>query len=97
MKFVIIEGDKMTSKAEAHAHIAEALEFPMYYGKNLDALADCLSEVPRDMVVIIHNAEAAREALGDYADSIFEVFSEISQEGGFMLAIGEPAEGEEIF
>ena len=96
MKFVIIDGEKMTSKAAAHAHIAEALDFPMYYGKNLDALADCLSEVPRDTAIVIHNAAAARDALGDYADDLFEVFAEISQNGGFLLAVGEPAEGEEI-
>ena len=69
----------------------------MYYGKNLDALADCLSEVPRDTAIVIHNADAARDALGDYADDLFEVFAEISQNGGFLLAVGEPVEGEDLF
>ena len=95
MKFVIIDGEKMTSREAAHAHIAEALDFPAYYGKNLDALADCLSEVPRDTAVLLHNADAARTALGAYADDLFAVFAEISQSGGFLLVVGEAISDEE--
>ncbi len=91
MKIVTIKGDKMTSKEEAHKHIAEALDFPMYYGKNLDALADCLSELPHDTVVILFHMEAARGYLGDYADRIFAVFHEVAEEGVFRL-ISEEAE-----
>ena len=97
MTVVVIEGSRMTSRAAAHAHIAEALDFPMYYGKNLDALADCLSEVPRDTIIVIHDPNAARDALGEYADDLFGVFSEISQDGGFLLAIGEPIDGGDAF
>ena len=39
----ILDGSRMTSRAEAHARLAEALDFPGWYGKNLDALFDLLS------------------------------------------------------
>jgi hypothetical protein len=33
------------SAAEMHTDLAAALDFPDYYGRNLDALADCLGDV----------------------------------------------------
>ena len=40
------------SKAEFLARIATALDFPEHFGGNLDALADCLSDVRSDTVVL---------------------------------------------
>ena len=94
---IMLDGTVMIDRVSAHSHLVERLGLPTYYGRNLDALADCLSEVPRDTAIVIYNADAARDALGDYADDLFEVFSEISQNGGFLLAVGEPAEGEQLF
>ena len=95
MKIVTIDGAKMTSKVEAHAHISDALDFPMYYGKNLDALADCLSEIPRETTIVLRNMDAARDVLGEYADAIFEVFEEIANNGVFRLVTEEAAETDE--
>ncbi len=89
MRIVTINGGKMTSKLAVHEHIAEALDFPLYYGKNLDALADCLSELPRDTVVIFFDMDEARKNLGDYADQIYGVFDEFAQEGVFKLLVGD--------
>ena len=40
-----IDGLKITTSAEAMAAIAEALSFPEYFGHNLDALYDCLTDL----------------------------------------------------
>ncbi len=38
-----------------HDRLAEALRFPAYYGRNLDALYDCLTEVQEDAQIrLIH-------------------------------------------
>ena len=37
---------------KAHRDLAEALNFPAYYGKNLDALYDCLTDLPDTRLVI---------------------------------------------
>ncbi len=89
MKIIIIEGGKLTSKSAAHEYIASALNFPMYYGKNLDALADCLSELPRDTMIVLRGIEAARDNLGYYADQIFDVFDEFAKRGAFKLILGD--------
>ncbi len=87
MKIIVFDCERMTSKTTAHEYISQALDFPMYYGKNLDALADCLSEVEKGTVIVLKNIDKAREMLGDYAERIIEVFRDISQDGVFDLII----------
>ena len=37
MKYVFLDGEKILSNADLHRTFAEALDFPAYYGSNLDA------------------------------------------------------------
>lgn len=50
MKYVI-DGKKMTGYNEAHDELFRALELPEYYGRNLDALWDCMTEMQGDVVL----------------------------------------------
>ena len=43
MKEVFIHCDKIASTAEMHDILARELNFPDWYGHNLDALHDCLT------------------------------------------------------
>ncbi len=40
----ILEGSKINSVQDFHKEIAEIFNFPDFYGKNLDALWDCLTD-----------------------------------------------------
>ena len=73
MKITPIDTTFLTDKQSAHAYLASMLDFPGHYGKNLDALADCLSELPRDRAVIVMNSRHATE----YAKSVIDVLAEI--------------------
>lgn len=85
MKIYILDASRFTSKSAAHEHIKEVLSFPDYYGKNLDALDDCLSEMPPDVGVIMTNFEAAQDMLGGYADGILEDLEDVlGVKGRFM-------------
>ncbi len=42
-----IDARKLTDAAGLHASLTEALGFPATYGKNLDALIDCLSDLDK--------------------------------------------------
>ena len=41
-----------------HEQLAQNLHFPDYYGRNLDALFDCLTEVEENARIRLVNAEA---------------------------------------
>jgi len=73
---VILDGTKMTSERAAHDHIAEMLGFPDYYGHNLDALADCLWEIPEDVCIILMDYDSMIKSLGRYGKKLVSVFEE---------------------
>ncbi|MBR3182530.1 MAG: barstar family protein [Eggerthellaceae bacterium] len=56
---VRIIGPRCTSQEALHAFVAKKLGFPDYYGGNLAALADCLSEmgVPTRITIAINDYE----------------------------------------
>lgn len=80
MKQITLNGKKMTDKDTAHIYIASKLGFPDYYGKNLDALADCVSECCLDKCIRFSHFEEAEENLGEYAESLVEVFTDIAED-----------------
>lgn len=51
-RFGYVDGWTHQTKAELLEAIGEALGLPEHYGRNLDALADCLSELEADTVVL---------------------------------------------
>jgi len=51
-RFGYVDGWGSETEAEFHARIAATLGFPDYYGANLDALWDCLSDVDQPTVLL---------------------------------------------
>ena len=45
------------SREEVHSYLKEKFAFPEYYGKNLDALYDCLTDIGRPTAVGIFISE----------------------------------------
>lgn len=88
MKVFIIDGKYMTSPESAHRYIANTLGFPEYYGNNLDALADCLSEMNSGKTVVFINSRSAVSQLGAYGSKLVTVFKDISsEENSFNLVV----------
>lgn len=54
---VILDASRMDSRKKAHTYLAETLGFPEYYGHNLDALHDCLTELTDTTVEFINIPE----------------------------------------
>lgn len=52
MKRVQISAADWDSPKKAHEALAKALDFPAYYGQNLDALHDCLTDLGDTELVI---------------------------------------------
>ena len=86
MEKIILDGGKMTEKAAAHEHIAEAMAFPEGYGNNLDALWDLLSEgVEREIELI--NSAVMLNALGAYGCRLLQCFFDAAADGGIKFNI----------
>lgn len=56
-KKICLDGGKMQHPAEAHKHLRTQLRLPGYYGENLDALFDCLTEIGEQTVLEISDWE----------------------------------------
>ena len=52
-----IEIDGKLIKKEGHDYLKEILNFPDYYGKNLDALYDCLTDIGVDTEIKLLNKD----------------------------------------
>ena len=85
MEIIILDGRQMPDRAKAYEYIDSVIRFPEYFGKNLDALNDCLSELGRNVVIILINGDAMRESLGKYADKMIKVFAQAAEETGFSF------------
>ena len=55
---VILDARKLTEKEKAHEYLQKVCSFPAYYGRNLDALYDCLSEISDLHIHLLHTKEA---------------------------------------
>lgn len=67
--------DGILIKKEGHNYLMEALALPDYYGKNLDALYDCLTEMECEIELI--NADEVDE-------DILETFKDAANENNLL-------------
>jgi ribonuclease inhibitor len=80
MKRIVLDGKEMTSRKQAHLYIKEKMGFPEYYGCNLDALADCLSEISEKKKIVLKNFKEFEENLGAYSKGFVRVFEDMASE-----------------
>ncbi len=83
----ILDCRRFLRRTEAHEYIFRELCFPEHYGRNLDALADCLGEFSG--MIILENARVLEENPG-YGLRILHVFREAGEENpGLSVAVFE--------
>lgn len=69
---------------EIHEYLAEELEFPAYYGKNLSALYDVLTDLSEDVRIIMDLSGTADEELLEEAEKMVEVMEDASEENEYL-------------
>lgn len=80
MRVYVLDGGRMTDRETAHAYLKEVLGLPDYYGNNLDALYDCLTEPRPGAALILRRAGKVREQLGDYGGKLIATLQDADEE-----------------
>ena len=84
MKFAVIDGASVTSMEDIHQTLAQQLDFPDWYGGNLDALHDCLTDLHEETEVSIVHADALLETLGPAYVRLTRVLSDAAEENPYL-------------
>lgn len=74
MREFVIDGQQMITPNQMYAHLSELIWFPDYFGKNLDALYDVLSEVSDDTVIHFKNTDVFLKEMKKDGFKLIRVF-----------------------
>ena len=55
MMRLILDGNILKYRSRVHSKLARSLHFPGWYGRNLDALYDCLTDLHEETELILVN------------------------------------------
>lgn len=82
--FEVIEMNcKNWNRKNAHEKLKAALNFPDYYGENLNAFADCLSDLYNEryqgLVLVFRRFESFVEEDGKFAEAILDIMTRESR------------------
>lgn len=75
----LINGKRVVNKTQLHDYLIQVFMLPEYYGRNLDALWDCLSTDSAMKKITIIHTESLVNALGDYSKSLIQLFDDLSK------------------
>ena len=79
MKEITLDCAGITGKTQLHQALFDALELPEWYGYNLDALMDCLTECGEVHLTLLH-----WDALGDWREAFASVFEDAATENPYL-------------
>ena len=75
-----LDGRKMTDRMALHDYLRRELELPAYYGRNLDALYDLLTEDAHPRRILLRGSAALEARLGGYGIAFLETLRQAAEE-----------------
>ena len=60
MKTIVLDGAVLARRQTALALLDRALPLPPWWGRNLDALCDCLTPPPQPLCLVVYHTTALR-------------------------------------
>ena len=57
MREIVFDGAELRTPREIQDALAQRMAFPDWYGRNLDALRDCLGDIREETVIVLLNWE----------------------------------------
>ena len=85
----ILDGRTVDSRETLHQRLTELLQLPAWYGKNLDALHDCLTDLREPITLRVIHAHTLRESLGGYASNLGHVLYDCERENEKLTVFWE--------
>ena len=76
MRKIILDIEKMRSLPMLHKYLHTALALPEYYGANLDALYDCLTEIAEPTELVVPKKVAQEDYLGCYGEQFLQMLQD---------------------
>lgn len=80
MKKINLDVYNLKEPEKAHEYLREQFNFSDYYGKNLDALYDCLTDLHNLEITFIHTGQAE-----EYAKRVITVFQDAAREDNSLM------------
>ena len=76
MRKITMDIEKMRSLTMLHKYLHTALALPEYYGANLDALYDCLTEMSEPTELVVPKKVADEAYLGWYGQQFLQMLED---------------------
>lgn len=89
--YALIDGAVIESRGDLHDALARQLSLPEWYGRNLDALYDCLTDVSEDTELVLRHGEELFAHLGVYADVLQTMLRDACDENPHLRFTREEA------
>ena len=80
MRELELDCTEITDRASFHDLMARSLSLPEWYGRNLDALHDCLTDLGEVTQIRLRNWDSAETALGSYGKAARRVMEQADLE-----------------
>lgn len=80
MRTIYLKSSNMLTKKQVHKYFKKVFDLPEYYGNNLDALWDVLTERIEETKIVLDNEDLLMENLSEYGESIIELFEDLSND-----------------
>ncbi len=77
---VFLNADQLMDAEEAQQYLEHSFMFPSWYGRNLDALHDCLCDIHENTEIIIEGAVSSERKKATYLDRIIRVMDDCADE-----------------
>jgi len=87
MREIVFDGAELQYPQQIQDALAERMEFPVWYGRNLDALHDCLGDICQETVIVLLNWEK-----DGYQAAVLRVMRDVAGENDYLCVIAEEKE-----
>lgn len=84
-----LDGRQLTDRQLLHEVIARQLQFPDYYGENLDGLWDLLSSWNEPLQIVVEHSGALIGNLGSYGEAVLQLLQDAQEENSVIQVVYE--------